>query len=87
MFEVLLSVEHKPLGIPYNRSESDKGSHGFIDLRKRPDQISLIPELAEWPELRETVIELNSITGPFKTLGCAEFFYPNEEFPKQSRLI
>lgn len=87
MFEVTLNVEHKPLGIPYSRPESDKGSYGFVDLRKKPDQIKLIPELVDWPELRETVIALNSTTGLFKTLGCAEFSYLNEKSPEQSRLI
>ncbi len=81
MFEVRLNVVHKPLIIPYARDESDKSSHSFIDLRKEPEKINLIPEITDWPELRQTIIKLNDPKGLFKTLGCAEFQYENCEKP------
>lgn len=81
MFEVSLNVVHKPLGIPYMREESDKSSYGFIDLRKEPEKINLIPEVTDWPDVKQTVIKLNDPKGLFKTLGCAEFQYENCDRP------
>jgi hypothetical protein len=81
MFEVLLTVDHKPLGVPYLRPSEDTESSSFIDLKKQPERIDEIPEVRSWPELKELVGEINKPFGIFKTLGCAEFVYRNEGRP------
>ena len=78
MFEVLLTVDHKPLGVPYLRPSEDSESNSFIDLKSQPERIDEIPELRSWPELKKLVGEINNPSGTFKTLGCAEFVYEDE---------
>ena len=78
MFEVLLTVDHKPLGVPYFRPSEDTESNSFIDLKEQPERIDEIPELRSWPELEKVVRRINIPSGIFKTLGCAEFVYKNE---------
>jgi hypothetical protein len=77
MFEVLLAVDHKPLGIPYLRPPDDASSSSYVDLKENPAGIATIPELNTWPELKKTVETINQ-TISFKTLGCAEFVYENK---------
>jgi hypothetical protein len=76
-----VSVEEKPLGIPYFRSES--GSHSYVNLREEPDKIDLLPELTDCPPLRDFVIALNVPAGPFETFGCEKWIgsWTNEAFP------
>ena len=78
MFEVLLTVDHQPLGVPYLRASEDGESSSFVDLKRQPERIDEIPELRSWPELKKLVSEINRPSGIFKTLGCAEFVYENE---------
>jgi hypothetical protein len=42
-----------------------------MDLRVRPSDIDLIPELRSQPDLKELVAVLNRPRGPFMTHGCA----------------
>jgi len=60
----------KPLGIPYLRQPGDPNSHGYIDLKLHPEQISLIPEARNWPELERTLITLNQPGSRYRTHGC-----------------
>jgi len=55
MFEVLLTVDHKPLGIPYLRPPGDASSSSYVDLKESPARIAAIPELRNWHELKKTV--------------------------------
>ncbi|MDT0359341.1 hypothetical protein RJO15_26395 [Herbaspirillum huttiense F1] len=57
---------------PY-RAEERKGerNNGGIDLLTNPEQIDLIHELAESPQLYDLVLELNRPGRPLMTLGCA----------------
>ncbi|MBS0366358.1 MAG: hypothetical protein JSR67_11110 [Proteobacteria bacterium] len=69
-----ISVEEKPLGIPYFRSEP--GSHSYVNLREEPGEIDLLPELTDCPPLRDLVMALNAPTGPFETFGCEKWIRP-----------
>ncbi|MCQ9121589.1 hypothetical protein MUU45_001138 [Rodentibacter pneumotropicus] len=46
---------------------------GGIDLVSYPEQIDKIPEIALLPELKQTLVELNTLDSPFVTLGCAHW--------------
>ena len=76
-----ISVEEKPLGISYFRSEA--GSHSYVNLREEPDKINLLPELTDCPPLGDLVIALNARTGRFETYGCEKWIGPwtNKAFP------
>lgn len=67
---VCVSRIEKPIGVPYFRPDEDPNSHSYIELKEHPEQISLIPEIRDWPELEATLREMNSISSRFKTLGC-----------------
>ncbi len=58
------------MSVPYLRSPNDPNSHSYVDLKRNPDQLSLIPEIRGWPELEWTLIELNRDGAPFSTIGC-----------------
>ncbi|MDT9643116.1 hypothetical protein [Pseudomonas sp. JV245A] len=58
---------------PYIPERRDDGDHnnGAIDLVADPDRIGEIHEATDANGLRPLLIELNSATGQFMTLGCA----------------
>jgi hypothetical protein len=74
-FPVVLAIDQGGFGVPYARPESDTSSHSYINLKKHPEQIDLIPEVQDWPELKAAIIRINSVEGPFQTLGCSSWVY------------
>jgi hypothetical protein len=66
---VKVTQNPKPLSIPYLRY-GRPDSHSYVDLKRFPDQISVIPEVKGWPELEVTLVELNRPDSPFSTIGC-----------------
>jgi hypothetical protein len=76
---VCISRIEKPIGVPYGRQATDPKSHGYVNLRENPEQIALIPEIHDWPELESTLRELNRTDSPFQTLGCEKAeIHPND---------
>lgn len=69
---MLFRISHAPtpIVVPYLRPPDDPQSHSYIDLKKNPEQLTLIPEISEWPELESTLVELNRPLSPFSTIGC-----------------
>ena len=71
---VKVTKNEKPLGIPYFRPPDDTNSHSFVDLRQHPEQIALIPEIRDWPELEATLIDLRKPGSAFRSHGCEKQF-------------
>jgi len=67
---VCVSRTENPIGVPYMRQEADSNSHSYVDLRQSLEQISLIPEIRDWPELETTLRDINRAGSRFQTLGC-----------------
>lgn len=73
-------------GFPYIRQERPDGTnYGYVDLKKQPELIATIPELAGWDELEMLVRQLNSKESIFKTVGCEAgvLNYLFEDFSKK----
>lgn len=68
--QIKITNADRPLTFPYRRPVIDPNSHSYIDLKKNPDQLRLIPEIRDWPELEHTLVELNRPGSPFSTIGC-----------------
>jgi hypothetical protein len=75
--DVTLAVDLKPMGVPYLRPPSDH-SASYVDLRREPHRINELPELREWPALRDALAKINAEGSMFKTLGCACWFHKVE---------
>ncbi|MDG6340409.1 hypothetical protein [Glaesserella parasuis] len=70
---------------PSNGSEDCQNptpNAGGIDLVNHPEKIDEILEIAQLPELKTTLIELNKPDSPFITLGCSHWIgkYDNSHF-------
>jgi hypothetical protein len=60
------------IGIPYPpERRADGTNHGYIDLKRSPQEIHRIPELNGYPELFRLIQEVNTATSVFRTAGCA----------------
>lgn len=63
--------EQVDFGFPYiSQKRADGTNHGYADLKRQPDLLGTIPELAGWTELEEIVRQLNEPGSVFKTVGC-----------------
>jgi len=59
------------LGIPYPAQKRPDGeNHGYLDLKRHPALIKLVPEIQGWPELELFLSDINLPTSIFRTLGC-----------------
>lgn len=70
----------KHLVVPYE--PVDRGTsrnYGFRDLRARPAEIALVPELQRWPELAELVVAANDGRGDLWSLGCECAVSPHQD--------
>lgn len=65
-----ITIETKPLGIPYSRPETDPASHSYVNLRNNSELLDSIPELRRELVLKKLVAGLNSTGSPFETFGC-----------------
>ena len=75
-----------PTGVPYfpqQRHEPDSSNYGYFDLKKNLGLIDRIPELRDRPEIRSLVEELNSSSGPFRSIGCDAWDLPDQPRPSE----
>src|SRR6185369_2681298 len=80
-FKLPLKVDHQGMSVPYLR-RGDPNSHDYIDLKANPEQIDLLPEVKDWPELKTALQTINGFSG-LRTLGCAHWLSP--ELDEQKR--
>lgn len=59
------------VGIPYERVERPNGTnYGYIDPKEYPEAIDQIPEIRDFPELRNLVFVVGGPDSRFHTIGC-----------------
>lgn len=75
------------LGIPYPK-EIDAELHnlGYFDLKKEPQRIAEIYELAGWPEFQEFIALINRKDSFFKSLRCDVWFASLPQHPQFTRI-
>jgi hypothetical protein len=67
--EIKISLELKPLPIPYHAVKRDDGENfGYKSLIKSPELIEDIPELADEPAIKRFISHINSPNRNFETV-------------------
>lgn len=61
--------------VPYGPANSDGTPHtSFVDLKRHPERIPLLPSCVGWPETRDLLQTINAPDAPFMSLAAAQGF-------------
>lgn len=66
-FAIELGADDETLEFPWAAPDSGPGYH---DLKRQPEALDLIEEVARFPEFKECLAALNVATGPLETAKC-----------------